>query len=86
MDLPIYENKATPEEQKLKLELMADQIKLLHVQEKDGVPLMRVKIRCGCRKLLPWWVMVKCLYCGIFYCPECAEEHFGMRRAQREEA
>lgn len=81
MELPVYESKATPEERQKKLEFMAEQNRLLHTQEKEGVPLMKVKIRCGCHKLLPWWVMVKCLYCGIFYCPECAEEHFGMRRA-----
>ena len=81
MELPVYQSNATPEERKKKLELMADQIRVLHEQEKIGVPLMKVKIRCGCMKLLPWWMMVRCLYCGVFYCPECAEEHFGMRRA-----
>jgi hypothetical protein len=81
MKLPVYESTATPEERKQKLDFSAEQIRLLHSQEKDGVPLMKAKIRCGCHKLLPWWVMIKCLYCGVFYCPTCAEEHFGKRRA-----
>ena len=81
MELPVYKSNATPEQRKQKLEFMAEQMRLLRRQEKDGIPLMKVKIRCGCYKLLPWWVMVKCLYCGVFYCPECAEEHFGMKRS-----
>lgn len=79
-ELPTYQSKTTPEERQKKLEWMAEQVRCLMQQEKDGVPLMKVKIRCGCNKFLFWWKMVKCLYCGVFYCPECAEEHFGMKR------
>jgi hypothetical protein len=85
MELPVHKSNATQEEREKTLEFIAVQIRFLHLQEKEEVPLMKVKIRCGCHKLLPWWMMVKCLYCSVFYCPDCAEEHFGMRRQPLEE-
>jgi len=84
IDLPVYQSNATPEERRRKLEFMASQIRLMFDQEKLGMPLTKLKIRCGCNKLLPWWQMVRCLYCSVFYCPECAEEHFGMRRSPKD--
>jgi hypothetical protein len=76
---PVYESKATPEQRQETLELMANQIRVLHDQEKIGVPLMKAKIRCGCLKLLPWWVMYRCFYCGVWFCKDCAEQHFGAK-------
>jgi hypothetical protein len=84
MDLPTYKSTATPEERQKKLVFMREQIELLHEQERNGTPLMHIKIRCGCNKMVTWWMMIRCLYCGVFYCVECAEEHFGMRREKRE--
>lgn len=77
--IPTYESNATPEEKKRKLELMIEQVKLLHEQEKIATPVMHTKIRCGCRKLIVWWAMYRCLYCGVWYCKDCAEQHFGAK-------
>ncbi len=36
-----------------------------------------LKVTCGkCQRKVNFWYMFRCLYCGIFYCKECAEEHF----------
>jgi len=79
VSLPLYESNASPQERQQKLEFMAEQFRLIHQQEKDGVPITRVKIRCGCHKLVAWMHMYRCLYCGIWYCKDCAQLHFGMR-------
>lgn len=63
-------------------ELMNKQVKLIQSQIKDEVPLQHAKIRCCCLKLVNWQYMYRCLYCGIFYCMECAEQHFGKTREQ----
>jgi len=34
-------------------------------------------VKCNCRQLLPLDKTFKCLYCGIWFCKECAEVHFG---------
>ena len=77
--LPTYESNATLEQRQQKLEFMAEQMRLIHNQEKDGIPITRVKIRCGCHKLVVWWGMYRCLYCSLFYCKDCAEIHFGAK-------
>jgi hypothetical protein len=77
--LPTYESDATPEEQEIKLKWMYEQIKFIRTQEKDDVPVSRIKLRCGCHKLAKWQYMYRCLYCGVWYCKECAEEHFGAK-------
>lgn len=79
--LPVYESNATPEQREQKTKWMYDQIKFIKAQEKDEVPVARMKIRCGCHKLVNYLYMYRCLYCGIWYCKECAEEHFGYKVA-----
>ena len=79
MALPAYESKATPEEREAKLKWMYTQVSLIKAQVADEVPLQHAKIRCGCNKMVSWQYMYRCLYCGIWYCKDCAEEHFGMR-------
>lgn len=41
-----------------------EQVELLCDQHRIGTPVIEA---------------YRCLYCGVFYCKECAEEHFGMR-------
>jgi hypothetical protein len=81
VDLPFYVSKATPEEREQKRIWMREQYSLIYDQQRIETPiqLQHVKIRCGCHKLVGWLFMYRCLYCGIWYCKECAEEHFGMR-------
>jgi len=78
-ELPTYKNDATPEQLKQKRRWAYEQIKLIKQQEWDEIPVQHLKIRCGCNKLLKHIYMYRCLYCGIWYCKECAEEHFGYK-------
>ena len=78
-DLPVYVSTTTPEERLAKLAFMREQVDLILDQEKLGMAVTKVKVRCGCHKLLPLIYMYRCLYCGLYYCKKCAEVHFGMR-------
>lgn len=78
-DLPEFESKATPEERAKKLNWMEQQTKLIVKQHSLGVPVRHVKMKCGCGTEKRLIDMFRCLYCGIYYCKWCAEEHFGMR-------
>lgn len=77
--LPTYEHKATPEEVKQRRAWMIKQLQLIVDQERIETPMQNVKIRCGCNKLIGWQYMFRCLYCGVWYCKSCAEEHYGMK-------
>ena len=78
-DLPVYESNATPEQRREAFARMADQVRLIVDQESLGIPSRNVKIRCGCMKLVQWRYMYRCLYCGLWFCKECAEQHFGAK-------
>lgn len=80
--LPTYESNSSPKERQQKLEWMTEQYRLIRAQEKDEVPIQHLKIRCGCNKLVRWIYMYRCLYCGVWYCADCAEVHFGKKRAE----
>lgn len=75
-DLPEYEYESTPEEWEENIKHMESQIRLIKDQEKNDTPSKHLKIRCGCLKLVRWVYMYRCLYCGIFFCRECAQEHY----------
>ena len=77
-DLPVYESNATPAQRQQKLEWMKKQVELILDQQRIKIPIEHVKIRCGCNKLVSWKYMYRCLYCGIWYCADCAEVHFGI--------
>lgn len=75
--LPIFESKASPDEHDKTVKWRNTQIQLILDQEKDEVPAKYIKIRCGCNKFISWMFMYKCLYCGVWFCKDCAEQHFG---------
>jgi len=77
--LPVYKSKATPEERHQKMLFMEQQVELICDQHRIGTPIRFVKMRCGCGKLMRLINMFRCLYCGLYYCRECAEQHFGMK-------
>lgn len=79
MTLPYYESKATPEEETQIRIALRKQIELILDQERIETPMQFVKIRCGCNKLIGWQYMFRCLYCGVWFCKSCAEEHFGYK-------
>lgn len=60
-----------------KLEIIASQIRFIKSQEEDGIPVGFTKVRCPCLKTVKWLYAYRCLYCGVFYCRKCAEQHFG---------
>lgn len=35
------------------------------------------RIVCGCGNIRPIRFLYRCLYCGEYYCYQCAEVHFG---------
>ncbi len=63
-------------------QVIYEQLKFIKAQEDDQVPSSNIKIRCGCLRLVSWKYMHRCLYCSVFFCKECAEEHFGKTVAQ----
>lgn len=81
--LPVYQcDPISNEERQKKLEWMARQFKLIRDQEEDKISITKVKIRCGCNRLVVWMHMYRCLYCGIWFCVDCAEIHFGKSRPE----
>lgn len=59
------------------LKICAMQVRDIKDQERDKVPSEHLKVRCPCLAFVRWTYAYRCLYCGIFYCRECAEKHFG---------
>ena len=59
------------------LDILASQVRFIAEQEGDEIPAKHLKVRCPCLKLVKWSYAYRCLYCGVFFCKECAEEHFG---------
>jgi hypothetical protein len=62
-----------------------DKIRFVYLQLKQAQDHIRPFVRCGCRKTLGMHNAYKCLYCGQWYCMQCAEEHFGKTIAQYRE-
>ena len=50
-------------------------------QEEVNCRLMTITCPCGIKRGV--MKMYQCLYCGIWYCEWCAEEHFGKTRQER---
>lgn len=59
------------------LAVLSSQVKFIAEQENSGIEAKYMKVRCGCLKIIKWSYAYRCLYCVIFYCRECAEDHFG---------
>lgn len=78
-ELPFYQRQATPEQQAETLLHVQRQIEHIKDQERIEVPSQHLKVRCGCLKLVRWMYAYRCLYCGVWFCKQCAEEHFGYR-------
>ncbi len=52
------------------------------VQEAAGVTVRMATITCPCGWARTITKMYKCLYCGVWFCKLCAEEHFGKTRKE----
>lgn len=79
MSLPVYKSNATPEQKQEKLKFMHLQLSMIKEQSGWGFTADKTTIKCGCHKQVKLIYAYRCLYCGIWYCRECAQEHFGMR-------
>jgi hypothetical protein len=64
-------------QEKKALDVLYQQVSLIKDQEEGKTPSQHTKIRCGCLKLTVWKYMYRCLYCSVWFCKECAEQHFG---------
>lgn len=42
-----------------------------------------VKLTCGCGRRMLLHRATRCLYCGVFFCQQCAEIHFGQTIKER---
>lgn len=52
-------------------------------QSTAGIVGRLMTITCPCGRERGIMKMYQCLYCGIWYCEWCAEEHFGKTRQER---
>lgn len=52
------------------LETIADQARELHAHDAE--------VTCPCDTTLPVKEAFRCFECEVFFCPSCAERHFGM--------
>jgi len=81
LGLPVYESTATPEQRQQKLKFMGWQLSMIEEQVGWGITADKVTVKCGCNKKVKVLYAHRCLYCGIYYCRDCAQEHFGYRVA-----
>jgi len=53
----------------------------LREQSEEWFPFISsigLKVHCGtCGEKVNFSYMYRCLYCGFFFCKECAKKHFG---------
>lgn len=64
------------------IKIMESQVRFIKDQEDMDLKAKFLQVRCVCLKLVKMKYAYRCLYCGIFYCRECAEQHFGKTVAE----
>jgi len=69
-------------EQTTQAGILESQARFIRTQENDNMPSKVLSIRCVCLKMVRMKYSYRCLYCGVFYCRECAEQHFGKTVAE----
>ena len=79
--LPAYASNATPEQREQKFKFMGLQLSMIKEQSGWGMTADKVTVKCGCNKQVKLIYAYRCLYCGIWYCRSCAQEHFGYKVA-----
>jgi len=40
-------------------------------------PMSSALVTCGCGRRMAIECLFRCFFCGVFFCPKCAREHFG---------
>lgn len=61
-------------------------LEIVYHQLKEIKDPIRPFVRCPCLKKLELEHAYKCLYCGIWFCEKCAEQHFGKTKKEHLEA
>jgi len=61
-----------------KVTIVQNQIRETVKQEANGVGVRMATITCPCGLKRSVVKSYQCLYCKIFFCDLCAEEHFGL--------
>lgn len=79
-NLPEYVSEMTHEECIETRKLVRRQLDSLYKED----CMARINILCGCGRRAIWWMMFRCLYCGVFFCKTCAQIHFGKRLPKEE--
>jgi hypothetical protein len=59
------------------MQVVESQVRFILDQEKKDFPARVLSVRCGCLKKVKLKYAYRCLYCSVFFCKECAEDHFG---------
>lgn len=75
--LPVFRSKATKEEKEVARLQQQEQ----HRQLQEQIPnLEQVQMNCFyCERSVKLIHMYRCLYCGVYYCRLCAQQHYGRR-------
>lgn len=59
------------------LDIVYRQIKETVAQDAEGVTVRLATITCPCGWKRSIMHMFQCLYCNVWFCKSCAEQHFG---------
>jgi hypothetical protein len=46
-------------------------------QAKELADQSNTEVTCPCGAVRPLRTTFQCFYCGIYFCPRCAKDHFG---------
>ena len=72
----------TSDERNQQLTIIYNQIKELRQQGEARKEVILATVTCPCGRCRGITHAVRCLYCKIWYCETCAEEHFGQTREE----
>ncbi len=79
VSLPIYKSNATEEQREEKFKFLSFQLAMIKEQAGWGMAADKTTVKCGCHKKIKLIYAYRCLYCQVWYCKTCAEEHFGAK-------
>lgn len=79
VSVPTYKSNATKEQQAGKLKFLSFQLSMIKEQAGWGMTADKTTVKCGCHKKVKLIHAYRCLYCQVWYCKTCAEEHFGAK-------
>jgi len=72
---------ASPEDIEANRIILRRQYQELHDQQQGPCATKVIWITCRCGKKITLMHAYRCLYCGIWFCKDCAEDHFAEQEA-----